>query len=202
MQGNYVVIEGIDGSGKTTLADNLVKEINETEESAVKLQEPYNEEIIKIINEVKENGDEIRDEETILANLFAADRLCLKDLIFDYTYAGVHVICDRSKYSSYAYQDIDLLYNSMINRKMMDPDGLLYLDIDPKIALTRVNGGDKFETRKKLIQTRNWYRENLPVITKSQNINYAYLDVTPYSPDQITAFFMNALRQLELIRSE
>ena len=50
------------------------------------------------LSNVKIKASEYRNEDEILANLFAADRLMLKDLIGAHLNNGTHVISDRSKY--------------------------------------------------------------------------------------------------------
>lgn len=169
--GKYIVIEGIDGSGKTTLAHNLVSFFNDIGTKAVYIKEPYNNELIKEVERVKLS--EYRNEDEILAALFAADRLMLKDVIGSYMAEGVHVISDRSKYSSYAYQNVDQYWNQLINQYMIDPHVLIYLDLDPEIAKQRYEGDDRFENSVFLAGVREWYLKNLKEEAERNQIHYA-----------------------------
>lgn len=198
MKGYYIALEGIDGSGKTTLANNLCDKLNDIEkDSAIVVKEPFNKNIIELISKIKKQ--EPRNEDEILANLFAADRLLLKEKIFDYMYDGITVISDRSKYSSFAYQSVDYHYNALMNQYMMDPHAIFYLDIRPDKARERYKGEDKFENSVFLEKVRSWYLKYLPQITSEQEIHFSMLDVTPYNQDQVTSYFLNAMRELDLI---
>jgi len=197
MRGSYIVIEGIDGSGKSTLAANLEKILNEKEVPIVRVWEPYSEEIKEIIEQVKQ--DEPREEEIILANLFATDRLLLQDIITDYLTAGINVISDRSKLSSFAYQTADPMYNQTINSKMIDPDVIFYLDSDPEEAAKRYEGSDKFENVDFLKKVRVWYKRYLPVISEEGQIPFARLNVDPFTEEQVAEYFTGALRELNII---
>jgi dTMP kinase len=196
-KGIYIVIEGIDGSGKTTLAENLKERLEEIEVPVVCVKEPYNEKLKEVIAQVKK--EEPIDEEAILSALFAADRLILKQEIFDYTTAGINVISDRSKLSSFAYQKVDPHYNNFVNHYMLDPDVLFYLDIEPEEAKKRYEGTDKFENVHNLKKVRTWYTNFLPVIADEYGIPFARLKVSGFSPEEVTDYFFDALKQLNVI---
>lgn len=197
--GKYIVVEGIDGSGKTTLAKSLVNYINENcEVGAVYLSEPSDLNIMTAIRETAEDED-LRNKEEILANLFAADRLLLKDVIFDYNYSGAHVIVDRSKFSSYAYQNVDMFYNMFLNQYMIDPDIIYHLDIEPRVALDRISEKDKFENIDTLSDARDWYNNYLGQMSAELGIKYKKLNVSTYTKEQVFSFYKRNLEALGVI---
>ncbi|MGC8546895.1 MAG: dTMP kinase [Thermoplasmata archaeon] len=88
----YIAIEGIDGTGKTHVANHISERFG-----FVKIQEPSNDELGNFI--VNKNWDPLTD-----FFLFMADRSnFLKDLDPDRNF-----VSDRSLYSSYAYQGVYL----------------------------------------------------------------------------------------------
>jgi dTMP kinase len=190
----YIAVEGIDGSGKSTLVNNLRDRLLDQDIPCAIVKEPDNEYIRNAIDFVKKS--ELRHEDEILTNLFAADRLILKDKIFNYLYEGVLVISDRSKYSSYAYQNTDLYYNTLLNQYTLDPHAVFYLDISPEIAEKRYLGEDKFENRALLTDVRGWYLNNLKPMVEDSDAIYVSLNVDNYQEDEVTDYFMGKVLSL------
>jgi dTMP kinase len=159
----YLVIEGIDGSGKSTLAEEINIELNRSGFKSVSVKEPFDSHIEKVIENIKVM--EYRNEDEILARLFSADRLMLKDTIEDYLEQDFIVISDRSMYSSFVYQNSG--DNHEINKRMIPPEFVIYLDIEPELAAQRFAGDNKFENVNFLEgvrwaysiyqQSSNWY---------------------------------------------
>lgn len=160
----FVVIEGIDGSGKSTLVENLTKSLRTDMEIGInginveKTREPYFQEYRKMIIDSKNNL------ETMM--LFMADRAKhVENILNDYCNSQDIIICDRYFYSNVAYQSVIENSNNSykIDTTMMEriikmnselypiPDVVIYIDIPVKTALSRVNNRndsenmDKFE---------------------------------------------------------
>ena len=156
-----VTLEGLDGSGKTTVWESL----QETYPDAVFTREPteswYGDAVYRSIN---------ADDADPLAELFLytadhADHLSrvVRPALAD----GDLVISDRYSDSRYAYQgatladgeiDDPLAYVRSIHEPFTRrPDHTIYLDIDPETAAERSGGTNKFERAEYLRQVRDNY---------------------------------------------
>ena len=156
-----VTLEGLDGSGKTTVWESL----QETYPDAVFTREPteswYGDAVYRSIN---------ADDADPLAELFLytadhADHLSrvVQPALAD----GDLVISDRYSDSRYAYQgatlaggeiDDPLAYVRSIHEPFTRrPDHTIYLDIDPETAAERSGGTNKFERAEYLRQVRDNY---------------------------------------------
>jgi dTMP kinase len=139
-KGIFIVIEGLDGSGKTTQAGLL----------AIKLSQKYN---VLLTAEPSRGkiGTFIRQgclyEEKRLpteaeALLFAADRIeHIQKEVKPALDEGKLVICDRYVYSSLAYQGsagLSLDWIETINARALQPDFSVFIDVDPECVLERL----------------------------------------------------------------
>lgn len=126
----FVVIDGPDGSGKTTLAKQLVAQFNREGASAIYTCEPtlFSKAGQKLRSMMRIG--EIKDVYKF-ANLFVEDRKAhIIDLIEPALETGKIVICDRYKYSALVYQQlqgIDTAYLVEINRSCLVPDAVFIL---------------------------------------------------------------------------
>ena len=138
IKGKFIIIEGIDGCGKSTLIENLRKHFSD----AVFLREPTNGQFGTIIRK-KLSSDDILDADEML-ELFLSDRAedCEVN-IFPALNSEKIVIMDRYYYSNAAYQgamglDCEAIIRNNIKRGFAVPDAVLYLDIAPEEALKRI----------------------------------------------------------------
>jgi dTMP kinase len=138
-KGLFIVIEGIDGSGKGTQSKLLYTWLKKRGSPVILTQEPTYGEIGKIIRNGVLKGEL---DPTTEALLFAADRKKHTDEISDELEKGKVVVCDRYLDSSMAYQGahgLDRDWLRSINNFSIKPDILIILDISPDEALKRVN---------------------------------------------------------------
>lgn len=158
----YIVLEGIDGAGKTTQTQ-LLKEYLEKEGYHVEsVVEPTTSDIGRLIRQELKKDESTNDtNQEILALLFAADRLTLKDKILNVKEDKKNfILSDRSFYSSIAYQDnpnINLEWLRRINDNTPKPDMMILLDLDEEEAVQRCDQTEVFETREFLKRTRQKY---------------------------------------------
>ena len=139
-KGLFIVFEGIDGSGKTTICKMLEEFLRSEGFNVFFTSEPTHGEYGKIIREKLRLGmDPI---EAVL--LFALDRYYHVKEIRRLLEKGYIVICDRYYYSSLAYQgallgENFLEYIESVHRPfILDPDVTFLLDVDPRTGLSRV----------------------------------------------------------------
>lgn len=135
----FIAFEGIDGAGTTTQSRMLVDWLNENGQKAHLTCEPSGGPLGTLLRSILKQQTTLPSPEAI-ALLFAADRLDhTRHTIDPQRKAGVHVISDRSVYSSLAYQSIEspLEWVSEINRFAPEPDITYYLRVDPDEARAR-----------------------------------------------------------------
>lgn len=198
MEGLFITIEGIDGSGKTTLAANLVELLSSKGYSAIQTQEPTRGRIGKLLRSYLK---ESKIPAGVDALLFAADRVeHWKKLILPSLNQGKIVVSDRHKLSSLAYQSTQGLKMDWIleiNALVPDPDLIIYLEIPIDVALTRINKKsqlEKFEVKTELEKVQRNYNEALsktqsPIIrldstTPPKKLTLeAFEKISPYLPE-------------------
>ncbi len=151
--GFLLVLEGIDGAGKTTIS-NLLKQKLENSYSVIQTKEPgdssIGETIRTIVNTTKKSLDPIAE-----YLLFAADRAQHQaELLTPALKAGNIVISDRLTDSSIAYQGfgrkISISHIAQVNTWAMSgifPNLSVYLDIPVAIAIERIQKRNEEKTR-------------------------------------------------------
>lgn len=142
---NFIVFEGIDGTGTTTqierLKDHYTLEYGNTPAPVQFTCEPTSGEIGKLIRRALRK--DISFTPDTMARLFAADRgehLYGENGIVSLINSGKAVYSDRYLFSSLAYQGLE--GNSqlphVLNKEYPLPEYLFFFDIDPDIAMDRV----------------------------------------------------------------
>ena len=138
----FIVLEGIDGTGKTTAAAAVKGYLESKGHKVTVTAEPTH----GAIGELVANTDDLSPETEAL--LFTADRACHTDEIRELMSEGVSVISDRYYVSTLAYQSaagMDEGWLRALNSKIiMEPDLTVVLDMDPELSLRRVDSrGEK-----------------------------------------------------------
>lgn len=143
--GFLIVIEGIDGSGKSTVARSVAQYLQEQGYLVVATREPGGTELGKDIRQLLQHSH-VRPLPEAEFLLFAADRAHhVATVVRPALAAGSIVISDRMGDSSMAYQGygrgIDRQMIASVNQWVMrgiTPDLLLYIDLDWETALQRI----------------------------------------------------------------
>ncbi len=139
-RGLFIVLEGIDGAGKTSIAKKLLNDLEANGYNVVYTYEPYD---TYYVEALKKHYNDYRDA-YLDALTYAADRLIhVKTVIEPYLMKKYIVICDRYYYSSVAYQaaqGVPYEWVLEINRFALKPDIAIYLDVSPEIGLRRRSG--------------------------------------------------------------
>lgn len=158
----FVVLEGIDGSGKTTQTFLLEHRLRKMGRRVYATREPTDGIIGGIIRAALTT--KLRITHRTLQILFAADRSEHVKEIEDRMRAGYDIICDRYYLSSIAYGMVDLDIDWLIkmNSVFPEPDITILLDIPAEIGLKRL--GDRysktfFERRAFLSKVRKNFME-------------------------------------------
>ena len=155
----YIVLEGIDGSGKTTQCQLLSESLKNMGYDVEIVVEPTQSEIGKLIRKQLQDDTSTTDiNQQKLSLLFAADRLTLKHKIQNST--DKIILSDRSYYSSIAYQNsdsIDPKWIEIINNYAPKPDLTILFDVDEDVAIERCDETEVFEKLDFLRKTRKNY---------------------------------------------
>ena len=165
--GRFYAIEGLDGSGKTTVSRKLFQKLSEESRREVVLTaEPTD---CWLGDQVRRGADEDISPYTE-ALLFVADRATHTEKIRKWLSQGIIVLCDRYNPSTLAYQ------GALLRREMGDealewlkvvsehviirPDIIFLLDLSPEKAMERLSSRDtrsKFETLSYLKEVHDIY---------------------------------------------
>jgi dTMP kinase len=140
-KGLFIVLEGIDGSGKDTHLKFLAKELREQGYTVVETAEPSMDRVGTFLKRyAKRNEDRLPAESEAL--LYASDRFDhVKNVIRPALLRDQIVISARYYYSSMAYQGavgVDLDWIREMNRFALKPDLAVLLDSLPEYSLHRL----------------------------------------------------------------
>jgi dTMP kinase len=157
-----IAVEGIDGAGKTTIANHLCDFLSKKGYKCVVLKEPSESIYGKMIKSLKNRPDPETEME-----LFLKDReIDVKDRILPALEEGKIVIMDRYYYSNIAYQSARGLNADRIRelneRIAPKPDLVILLDLSPSKALERLKNREKlsiFEEKDYLEKVRQKFLE-------------------------------------------
>ena len=149
MQGKFIVIEGLEGAGKSTAIQTVVDTLKSLGvNDIVFTREPGGTPLAeKLRHLIKHETEEPVTNKAELLMLYAARVQLVENVIKPALAAGKIVLGDRHDMSSQAYQGGGRQFDQtlMANLKNMvlgdfEPDFVLYLDIDPAEGLARARG--------------------------------------------------------------
>lgn len=197
MRGLFITVEGPDGSGKTSLVEELSSQLKEKlTVPLIVTREPGGSKIAEKIREVIIDPSHQEMDDRTEALLFAAGRRQhVIEKIRPALEAGEVVLCDRFVDSSIAYQGagrgIGVEEVANINRfatENLTPDLTLYLDVDAQVGLNRI--GSKESKREK-------DRLELEAISFHNRVRSAYLKLLEDNPERI--YLIDASQSMEAV---
>lgn len=179
----YIVLEGIDGAGKSTQIKLLKEWLENNGLNVETIVEPTDMEVGKLIRQLLTRSDAESDSmQKTLGLLFAADRMMLMEKIERLENESTVVISDRSFYSSLAYQSPQDWIKE-INKYAKIPDLVLLLDLDVKKSVQRCDGTDEFENEEFLTGVKQNYldlaksNDNIKIIDANNGPNKVSSDI-------------------------
>lgn len=143
--GKFIVIEGLDGSGKSSQIERLSERLKSLGESVYVTAEPTNFETGAYIRRILSQS--LEKDMYLQGALFLADRIehnTHPELgIRAHLKKGETVICDRYYYSSFAYQGTKIKSDWVMDinlscPKIEKPDLCIFLDVSPKECKDRI----------------------------------------------------------------
>ncbi len=179
-RGQFIVLEGIDGSGKSTQAVLLAQRLAAAGVRCNATREPTDGAVGALIRQVL-TGALTLDART-LATLFAADRLdhlLGADGLLQQLDGGATVVCDRYYFSSYAYHSVDVPLDWVLALNaqaaaLLKPTCTLFIDVDPATAMRRIAAGraqtELFETHERLQAVRGRYLDVFETLAHSERV--------------------------------
>jgi dTMP kinase len=201
---NFVVFEGGDGSG-TTSQLSLLKERFKQPCGPVFYPtfEPTSGPIGTLIRHALKKEIALRPE--TLALLFTADRnehVYGPDGVAARCNRGELVVCDRYVLSALVYQGIECgdEVPKTLNSPFPAPELLLFFDIDPKIALERLQNRQSlelFEYPEFQAKVRNKYRSLLEMYREA-GVRVEIIDAEK-SPDEVSRQVWNVLSKMPIM---
>ena len=200
---NFVVFEGGDGTGATTQIGLLTTRFNHPGLPQVYITfEPTNGAIGAMIR------SSLRGELTLLpetaAMLFSADRqehLWSPGGVVERCNQGELVICDRYVLSSLVYQGIDCGEElpRLLNRSFPLPELLFFLDLDPAIAMQRIESRpikERYEYQDYQEKVRERYHALLPEYQEA-GVRVQRLDASK-TPEAISEEIWKCIQELPI----
>ena len=182
-RGIFICIEGLDGSGKTTHAHRLVRNLQEKGFNAVYTTEPSRGELGQFIRGTILEGKK-RVPRAVEAFLFAVDRVeHFEKEVKPALKEGKIVVSDRCVYSSLAYQGaagLDLEWIKKINRFALPPDLAIYIDVPPEVVVKRIRRKksvmERLETQRRVQEVYMKFVDNGKLVPIDGDIKKAELE--------------------------
>lgn len=191
-----VTLEGIDGSGKSTVAARMAQGLREAGVRVKQTEEPTATWIGQSVRRgIRDGMDPLG-----LAFLFMADRADHVRRIEDWEQQGYVVLSDRYADSTIAYQAValaDRLPDAMAYMQRVQweffpkPSLTLWLDVDPAAGLERIKSRDRHERFEKL-DFLTKVQANYALLAKAEPDRWRRLDAA-VEPAKVAAAALDAV---------
>ena len=193
----FIVVDGIDGSGKTELIKMLHKYLFSKRKKyrILTTREPTNGRYGKQIRKILVEEKNPKSNSKKLMKLFIKDREehfknTIDPFLRKTNKHGLNIVlCDRYYYSTIAFQGaqgLDIQELIAKNSSFRKPDIAFILDVEPSIALERIKHRkkEKFEQfnfmkniRKNFLKLPKLLEDNIKIIDSSKTLNEVFEDV-------------------------
>ena len=164
MRGKFIVFEGIDGCGKSEqikLAASHIFSLNKDYDVYL-TREPTRD--FKVIREKMAKGSDTKQDAKWYAKMFVKDRIHhLNNYIMPFLKKGTHVLCDRYKHSTIAYQStqgMDVNELIKMHDNLLIPDIAFIFDCPAEISFKRINVEGEKEVFDKDLEFQKKLRQN------------------------------------------
>ena len=204
--GKFIVLEGLDGTGKTTQIRKLAEHLESRGEKVYITAEPTDFPSGKLIRRVL--SGEVPSSPWSTAALFLADRIrhCSDpvDGIRKHLEAGETVVTDRYYFSTFAYQGYatDLQWTMDIHYscpELLRPDLVLFLTMEPEKCIRRITANrsaeaiEIYENTEALTKVSRQFDKVFELLRDRENVVYIDADGTV---EEVAARIRDALHCL------
>lgn len=219
LTGKMIVLDGIDGSGKTTHVSWIVDwlrehakkkslQVNGLEfQNAITTREPGGTQFGEILREIILHQDMTKEAETLL--MFASRHQHLLELVFPALKRGVWVICDRFTDSTFAYQGIakgvDLTFLKLLESYIQSnwyPDLTILFDLPVHVAIERRSKRKLSQSTADLSDTSSSIGDRFETQDQIffERVRQGYLYRSAMFPDRYLV--IDAMQNVDLIRRQ
>ncbi|KAF7458935.1 thymidylate kinase [Cryptosporidium felis] len=145
-KGIFIVLEGMDRSGKTTQCQKVMEYLTNKGRKCVKIRFPdRTTELGKLLDKYLRKSLKLTPEVSHL--LFTANRWEMNNFIRQNLLNGVDVVCDRYSFSGIAYSsgavNLDFEWCKSREQGLVSPDVVIFLDVDLKTSSGRCGFGEE-----------------------------------------------------------
>lgn len=153
-KGKFIVIEGLEGAGKSTAIETILSVLKTHDISAITTREPGGTPVGEILRTVIKNPDykDTLDDKAELLLFYASRIQLIRQVIKPALALGQWVIADRFELSTFAYQGAgrgihwdQIAQLSAFALDGFKPDLTLYLDISPTLGMERARLRGQFD---------------------------------------------------------
>lgn len=167
-KGKFIVLEGIDGSGKSSQTGPLMERLRALGIPCRDTREPTGGPVGSLIRQIFTGR--VTADNRVIAALYAADRIDHLvnevDGLLSAIDSGVTVVGDRYYFSSYAYHSVDVdmdwvIEANALSAQLLRPTLTVFLDVPVDTALERIRQNrfveEIFDQEDRLRKTRELY---------------------------------------------
>ncbi len=180
-KGKFIVLEGIDGSGKSSQVGPLVKRLEGLGLPCRADREPTGGPVGSLIRQIFTGR--VTADNRVIAALYAADRIDHLvnevDGLLAAVDRGITVVSDRYYFSSYAYHGVDMdmewvIQANSVSAGLLRPTLTVFLDVPVETALDRIHKNrfveEIFDQEDRLRRTRELYFQAFDRLKDVENV--------------------------------
>lgn len=208
----WIVVTGLDGSGKTLLLDNFEKLFNDAGLRVKRFRSPHDQYLIHDLLNVSGDGEPMKDRYTDRL-IFALDNRILGTRIRHWDESGDFdiLISQRGFFDSFVHGAVQgYTYHEIADMNQIDDlpicTVMIHLCADSTVAYNRIKDdedADKFETpyymRRQEEETRRGFRvltqEDNSDLSAFKNVQNFFIDTTELTSDEVCNFAWTRLKK-------
>ena len=213
MNGKWIVVTGLDGSGKTTFKNRLVGYLKARGRKVQNFKSPYDKHLLGLLD-VSGDGMPWKDNYTDQM-IFMLDNRMLSYYVRDWREKHDYLVSQRGFIDSFVHGvcrgfSYDETNQMMRTEELQKCDVMIHFNCDPEVAFRRIcedPEADKFETReyieKQAKSTKEVYDAlvagNVPALESFKGVTNIYIDTTHLSMDGTFDKLVRELRERGII---